>query len=165
MSTEQNPADIDPETFDLDGWIDGVVRPETTVPLYVNDREYAEQVARIEALIPLAEKTKPEDRGLDDPSPESLAAELADLRAAREATAVKVRVRQLTRTEQRELLAAGGDDPLDTTLHILAAAIVEPAFTPAQLRRLYERDQSGEAMVDQITGAVLALGNGLPVPS
>lgn len=165
MSTKPNPADIDPETFDLDAWIDGVVRPETTVNLYANDHEYAAEAARIEALIPVAEKTKPEDRGLDDPSPESLAAELADLRAAREETALKVRIRQLRKAEMVDLIRAGGSDNVETTLTIVAAATIEPAFTAAQLRRLFERDQSGEAMVNHLTAAVLALGNGLPVPS
>lgn len=165
----KNPgAELDPETFDVDQWIDGVVRPETTIALYPNDAHFQAEVARIEAQIPAAEKTKPENRGLGDPSPETLQAQLSQLREEREATALHVRIRQLRKAEMTDLIrATAGEDveALDITLAIVSAALVEPKFSPAQLRRLYERDISGEAMVDQMLGALYAMGSSIPVPS
>ena len=47
----------------------------------------------------------------------------------------------------------------------IATACIDPAFSPEQLRRLYARDRSGEAMWGQLVQAVNGLLAGLPVPS
>jgi len=159
---------MDAETFDLDGWIDEVHRPTVTVELYPREHEYAAEVAKIEGLIPDAERVKPEDRGANDVSPESLLARLEELRAERSAGALRVEVRQVLDAELaevRDAYDARESGPDDATLWIVSAATVEPHFTPAQLGRLKARDRSGESMVAQLARAVTQLQMGLPVPS
>ena len=163
----QDGANLDAAVFDLDAWIDDVVRPEVTVELYPYDIDLAVKVAAIEALIPDAEKMG--DRGLDDPSPEQLLAQIQELREERSRTALKVRMRQLTDTEIAGLVSdardAGQDDPESINLRFIAASCVEPMFTVDQLKRLRTRDRSGESMTAQLLDAVNGLLGGLPVPS
>ena len=45
MSTTHDGANLDAATFDIDRWIDDVVRPEVTVELYPSEPEYAAKVA------------------------------------------------------------------------------------------------------------------------
>ena len=164
--TAHDGANLDASTFDLDAWIDDVVRPEITVELYPFEPEYAAKVAAIEAQMPAAEAAT--DRGMDDASPESLLAQLADLRAERDRTTVRVRVRQILDAEivaAAQAAKAAGVDPLDATLWPIAAACVEPAFTGEQLARLARRDRSGNAMVGQLIAAVNGLLRAVPVPS
>lgn len=161
-------ANLDASTFDLDAWIDDVVRPEVTVELYPYEAVYQQKVAAIEAQIPAAERVTPENRGMDDASPEQLLVQLEELRAERSRTALKVRVRQITKKEISLAVLAGkesGDAEADWYLWSVAAACVEPAFTAAQLRRLRDRDVSGESMVAQLVAAINGLMEGLPVPS
>lgn len=163
MSDGEN---LDASTFDLDGWIDGVVRPEITVELYPNEVEFATRVKAIQDQIPAAEKTT--DRGMDDPSPEQLFLMIQELKAERAATALKVRVRQLLDDEMvaaaEEAVKAKASER-DAPLYVIAAACVEPAFTVDQLKRLRGRDRSGEGMVRQLIGTINILNSGLPVPS
>ena len=167
MSKPQDGANLDAAVFDLDAWIDDVVRPEIVVELYPFEADFAKRVAAIEALIPDAEKMG--DRGLDDPSPEQLLAQIQELREERSRTALKVRVRQLTDDELTDVVKAGreaGDtDPESVNLRIIAASCVEPTFTVPQLERLRSRDRSGESMTAQLLTAVMGLMDGLPVPS
>lgn len=164
--SEQTDA-FDASTFDLDAWIDEVQRPEVTVHLYPREAEFAARIAQIEAQIPDAEATGDGDRGMDDATPEQLLAQIAVLKVERQKTALPVRVRQLTKKETRAALVkarkAGAPEEV-WGLWGLAEACVEPAFTPQQLVRLYERDASGEAMVDQLAAAVTALTQGLTPP-
>lgn len=167
-STPRDGAALDATTFDLDAWIDGDVRPEVTVDLYPHEFEYLQKVAAIEAKLPAAEKTAPANRGLDDPSPEALLAELHELREARAASALKVRVRQMTREEIAATLRAAleAEAPKeDFTLWLAAEASVAPKFTVAQLKRLRARDLSGESQVNQLITAADDLTRVLPVPS
>lgn len=168
MSKSESHEAMDAETFDLDAWIDDVERPTVTVELYQREAEYAAEVARIEALIPAAEKVKPEDRGANDASAEALLAQLEELRAKRSAEAIKVEVRQVLDAELAEIadeFKAREGGPDDVNLWIVSAATVSPHFTPAQLARLRKRDRSGEQMVAQLVVAVIELQRGLPVPS
>ena len=169
MSKPQDGANLDAASFDLDSWIDDVVRPEVTVELYPFEVDFAAKIAAIEAQIPAAEKSTPENRGIDEASPEQLSAQLAELWAERTRTALKVRVRQLTDDELTEALKAakeaGEDDPEAINLRVIAASCVEPAFTVDQLKRLRTRDRSGESMTAQLLAAVNGLLVGLPVPS
>lgn len=170
---------MDAESFDVDAWIDDVVRPEVTVELYPREAEYLAKVTEIEKKVKAAEKVKSEDRGLEDASPEALLAQIEELRAQRSAEALKVRVRQVLDLELAEVMDAfrhrdevdrDGYDPAsatvaDSSLWIVSAACVSPTFTPAQLERLRKRDRSGEGMVTQLVIAVAQLQQGLPVPS
>ena len=93
MSTTDDGANFDAGTIDLDAWIDEVVRPEVTVELYPYEVDYARRVAEIEAKIPAAEASTPETRGIDDPSLEALAAQVAELREERAKSALRVHLR------------------------------------------------------------------------
>lgn len=165
MSDDTN---LDASSFDLDGWIDGQVRPEITVELYPHEVEFGLRLKAIQDRIPGAEKTRPEDRGLEDPSPEQLLAMVQELKAERAEKALRVRVRQLL---DDEIVAAARDaseakaTPKVAPLYIVAAACVEPAFTVEQLIRLKDRDRSGENMIAQLTRTLNILNAGLPVPS
>jgi len=169
MSKTQDGANLDAAVFDLDSWIDDVVRPEVTVELYPFEVDFAAKIAAIEAQIPAAEKSSPENRGLDEASPEQLSAQLAELWAERTRSALKVRVRQVTDAEIAGIFEAakeaGEDDPESMNLRFIAASCVEPTFTVDQLKRLRTRDRSGESMTAQLLAAVNGLLEGLPVPS
>lgn len=169
MSEQGTGEQFDASTFNLDEWIDDVKRPEVVVPLYQNDDEYRRRVAEIEAMIPGAEKSRPEDRGLDEPAPEQLAAMLRDLQAERERTALRVKVRQITDAESTTVVLRAqkaGASVEEVGFWVVAEACVEPTFTVDQLKRLHLRDVSGERMVNQLVSAVNSLrASGLPVPS
>ena len=168
MTTPTDGADFDAATFDLDAWIDDVVRPEVTVELYPYEADYQRRVEAIEAQIPGAEKAGPENRGVNDPSPESLLAELQALRDERERHTVRVRVRQLVDTEVVAAVEAAkkaGAPEADHILWSLSAACVDEAWTPERLKRLRDRDRTGQAMVAQLVAAANTLLRGVPVPS
>ena len=91
------PSDaLDSSTFDLDAWVDGIVRPEVVVELYPYELDYAARVSAIEAQIPAAEKIDPDNRGMDEASAEQLLAQIVELKAERSRTALKVTVAQIT---------------------------------------------------------------------
>lgn len=159
---------LNPEGFDLDSWIDGVERPTITVDLYPFEDEFAARVADIEAKIDAAEKVAAENRGMDDASPEVLAAQLDELRREREAKTVHVKVRQLTKSESIGVAKAYKDrdgGPENVDVWMVAAACVDPDFTPEQLERLRTRDRTGEEMYAQLYVATDQVLRGLPVPS
>lgn len=160
---------LNPEGFDLDAWIDGVERPTITVDLYPFEDEFAARVADIEAKIDAAEKVSAENRGIEDASPEVLAAQLDELRREREAKTVRVQVRQLTKAESIAVVKAHKDraeyDPENVDVWMVAAACVDPSFTPEQMERLRTRDRTGEAMYAQLYVATEQVLRGLPVPS
>lgn len=169
MTTPDEPgSNLDASTFDLDAWIDDVVRPEVTVELYPHEIDFARKVAAIQAQIPAAEKVSAENRGMDDATAEQLLMQLDELRRERSRTALKVRVQQRTDADiaaaaARAVKAKATKD--DATLWVIADACVEPNFTPAQLKRLRDRDRSGESMINQLVAAINNLAAGLPVPS
>ncbi len=166
MSTEG--SNLDPATFDLDAWIDGLVRPEITVNLYPLETEFAAKVADIEAQIPAAEKVTPQNRGLDEATPEHLLAQIEAIKAERDAATIRVRVTQLTNAEIIATTKAAmdaGEDEDGKQAWLIAAACVEPKFTPAQVVALRDKSRSGAVMYAQLQGAVGYLLTGLPVPS
>ena len=160
---------LNPEGFDLDAWIDGVERPTITVDLFPFEDEFAARVSDIEAKIDAAEKVSAENRGIEDASPETLAAQLDELRREREARTVRVQVRQLTKAESIAVVKAHKDraesDPENVDVWMVAAACVDPDFTPEQVERLRTRDRTGEAMYAQLYVATEQVLRGLPVPS
>lgn len=165
MSDDSN---LDASKFNLDEWIDGVVRPEITVELYPHEVEFLLRVKAIQDQIPAAEKVSPENRGLDDATPEQLLAQVQALKAERAARALRVRVRQLIDEEIVEATKAATKakaSESDAPLYVVAAACVEPKFTVAQLKKLRGRDRSGANMVTQLIRALNTVNAGLPVPS
>lgn len=167
MSTTPDGANLDPATVDLDAWIDEVERPEVTVELYPREIAYQARLAELEALV---EKVSddPAKRGLDDPSPEAILAQIEELRAERSRTALRVRLRQPLQSEMVDAAIRAkkaGVAERDWPFWQIATAIVEPQFSPEQLRRLHSRDRSGEHMWGQLVQAVNGLMAGLPVPS
>jgi hypothetical protein len=168
MSTTTDGANLSAEDFNLDEWIDEVVRPEVTVELYPYEVDYARRLKAIEDQIPAAEASSPESRGMDEPSIETLLAQVADLRAERAKTTLRVRLRQPLQAEFTEAAVRAkkaGAPEREWPFWQIATACVDPAFSPEQLRRLYARDRSGEAMWGQLIQAVNGLLAGLPVPS
>lgn len=181
MSEPEKGHDLDAGVFDLDKWIDEIERPSVVVELYPHEDDYRRRVEEIEAQIPAAEKAG-DERGIDDPSPEALLAQLDELRRERAARTLRVRVRQLTDAETRlaamAAYKAGVKSEFGNVMWGLAAATVAPDyhgpldvadvpthFTGPQLVRLHQRDRSGQAMVTQLLNAVNGLMEGLPVPS
>ena len=160
---------LNPEGFDLDAWIDGVERPTITVDLFPFEDEFAARVAEIESRIEAAEKVTADNRGIGDESPESMVAQLDELRREREAKTVRVQVRQVTTAESIAIVRAHKDraegDPENVDVWMVAAACVDPAFTPQQMERLRTRDRTGEAMYAQLYVATEQVLRGLPVPS
>lgn len=167
MTTTPEGANLDPATVDLDAWIDEVERPEVTVELYPREAAYRARLAELEAMVERAEDD-PAKRGMDDPSPEAILAQIEDLRAERARTALRVRLRQPLQAEFVDAAVRAKRAKVaqkDWVFWQIQTAIVEPAFSPEQLRRLHSRDRSGEAMWGQLVQAVEGLMAGLPVPS
>lgn len=167
MSTTDG-ADLDASTFDLDAWIDGVQRPEITVELYRNETAFQIRLADLERQIEVAERNPDADRGIDEASAEVLRIQLDEMLAERSRNALRVRIRQLTDEEIVAAAAAAkdaGESQVDANLYALAAACVEPTFTPDQLKRLRDKSRDGQSMVNQLYGAANQLLTGLPVPS
>lgn len=180
MSTTDG-ADLDASTFDLDKWIDDIDRPSVVVELYPNEAEYQRRIAEIEAALPAAEKSSPDSRGIGDATPETLMAEFEALRAERERSIIRVRVRQLIDVDILNATKAAkkaGAKAEQVGLWTIAAATVHPDyegslsaedvpqhFTAEQLYRMGHRNRSGAAMVAQLADAANSLVTGLPVPS
>lgn len=167
MSTTPDGANLDPATVDLDAWIDEVERPEVTVELYPREVAYQARLKELEALVDKAEED-PAKRGLDDPSPEVILAQIQELAAERAKSALRVRLRQPLQAEFADAAVRAQKAKVPQREWLfwqIATAIVEPQFSPEQLRRLYARDRSGEAMWGQLVRAVEGLMAGLPVPS
>jgi len=165
----------DPNQFDIDAWIDDVERPHVVAVLHTRDHEFGTRLNELDEKMKTARNMKDTDRGLDDPTPESVMAELTALRAERERTARRVKVWQLTQAEIAAVAAraaqAGVTDPKVTGLWVLSAATADPTvpdstptFTPAQLQRLQRRDVTGERMVDELLAAFSKAEAGLTVP-
>lgn len=166
--TPEPGSNLDASTFNLDAWIDDVERPRLTVTLYPYEATFEARVDQIEKQLARAERIKPEERGLDDPSPEQLLAMMDEVIAERDAKALRVTVQQPTDVEIAEaLIAADRSGAPEDEKYVwgIAAACVEPKFTGEQLVRLMKRDRSGEGMVIQLHVAVEQLMGGLPVPS
>jgi hypothetical protein len=179
--TESGSSIDDAERFSLDAWIDDYTRPETVVELYPFEADFAKRVAEIEAQIPAAEKNA--DRGMDDPTPETLWAQINELKAERAEKVLRVRVRQVLDADTLRAVAAakkagGVKDKGDELMYGLAAATVAPDytgslaaedvpqhFTGPQLIRLRDRDRTGLQMVQTLLAAVNGLMAGPPVPS
>jgi hypothetical protein len=171
-TTPEPGSNLDANVFDLDAWIDGIERPQLVVTLYPYEAMHEAKVDQIEKALARAERTKDGDRGLDEPSPEQLLAQMEELQAERDRNALRVTVQQPTDIELADAVIAaqkaheaGVGTPSDDYLWGIAAACVEPRFTGEKLLKLRTRDRSGEYMVIQLQAACDQLMEPLPVPS
>lgn len=173
--------DFDAATFDLDEWIDGIVRPSVVVELYPYEDDYLRRLAALDERLSAVEAAGDADRGMDDDTVETIAAQIESLRTERDAHTLRVRVRQLTQAEF--ILAAAKAKKAkaperEWLLWQVAAMTVAPDydgdldgedvpqhFTGPQLKRLLRRNRAGEVMVGRLIEAGNDLMKGLPVPS
>jgi len=162
-------ADIsEPESFDLEAWIDGIIRPELTVALYPYEVDFIARSQALIAKIEAAGEVGPEDRGMDDATAAIYQIELDELKAERDKVSLLVRVSEITDKEIVAIRDQAKEDGLDeeaTQMRLIAAACVEPKFTAEQLATMRDKTRSGVVMVNQLSAAVLALLRGLPVPT
>jgi hypothetical protein len=168
--TEEAPeidgaSQIDPDTFDLDGWIDGVTRSTEIVHVYAKGH-LNERLKEIERQIDVVKGVRAEDRSITDDSEESLREEWVAVAAELTDSALPVKVQALTapeleqaRAEAKKAKAADSE----YGLWIVTAGAVSPTFTVEQLRRL--RDRGGDAGIAQMMLTILRLSNETPRPS
>ena len=125
-------TDLNPETFDLDAWIDGAERTVRAVTVY----QKAGLIADLDALAARIENAEREE-AVDGPGMGGgsgrLRAEYAKLAEQFKASALTVRMKALTVDEKADIEKAHKDD---TGAHILAASMVEPAITAEQILKL-----------------------------
>lgn len=150
--------ELDPDSFDLDDWIDGVTRPTETVRLYrkahLNDR-----LKELERRIDLARRVPVEERGITDDSPESLLDEWQQVAQELSESALPVKVQALTEPEiDAAKKAAKRDHKDDDTayfVYVVAAGTVSPRFTPQQLAKVRER--AGDAQIGEMFATIVRL--------
>jgi len=122
-----------PQDFDIDAWLNDAERPARSVTVY----QKAGLIADLDAL---AEQIQNEDaEEVDGPSMghANLRAKYADLAQKFHDSALTVRVQSLTNQEQADLLEGHDEDSMaDRGAIVMAAAIVHPKMTAAQVRRL-----------------------------
>lgn len=129
-------TDLNPETFDLDAWLEDAERPEHAVTVY----QKAGLIADLDVLAARIEAAD-EDDEVDGPS---MGGGVGKLRAQYEAlakqfhdSALTVRVQSLTQDEQKAILEENkGLDAAELGRLILSRALVHPVATPDQLRKL-----------------------------
>jgi hypothetical protein len=139
-----------PQDFDIDAWLEDAERPARSVTVY----QKAGLIADLDAL---AEQiTNAEGEEVDGPSMaggvDTLRAKYADLAQKFHESALTVRVQSLTQQEQAEILKGHDDDSMaDRGAIVIAAAIVQPKVTPAQVKKL--NSVLGDAQFSRITDA------------
>lgn len=125
-----------PQDFDFDAWLDGAERPERGVTVY----QKAGLIAKLDRLGEQISNAD-EDAEVDGPSMAGgvgrLRAEYAATAQAFHDSALHIRVQGLNEDEQLELRKANPDlTPGELGRAVLAAAIVHPKVTPAQIGKL-----------------------------
>lgn len=150
--------ELDPDTWDLDDWIDGVTRPTETVRLYrkghLNDR-----LKDLERRIDLARRVPAEERGITDDSPESLMDEWQLVAQELSDSALPVRVQALTEPEIDAAKKAAKrdhkDDDTAWAVYVAAAGTVQPRFSPTQLMKV--RQRAGDAQIGEMFATIVRL--------
>lgn len=128
-------TEVTPQDFDIDAWLDDAERPARSVTVY----QKAGLIADLDALAEQISNAEGEE--VDGPSMDggsgTLRAKYADLAQKFHDSAMTVRVQSLTNQEQAELLEGHDDDSMaDRGTIVLAAAIVQPKMSAAQVKRL-----------------------------
>jgi hypothetical protein len=137
-----------PKDFDIDAWLEDAERPARSVTVY----QKAGLIADLDALAERIEYEEAEE--VDGPSAggASLRGQYAKLAQKFHDSALTVRVQSLTNQEQAELLEGHDDDSMaDRGAIVIAAAIVQPKVTPAQVKKL--NSVLGDAQFSRITEA------------
>ena len=163
MSTDA----FDAASFDVDAYIAGLKPNEVTIPLYPRDAEFRARLAELEAQAKAAEETTAGNRGMDDASPEQVMLLIQELREERKASAVPIRLRELRDREVADIAKAAvqaGASAEDANLHVLSAHLVEPKFSPEQLKSLRDANREGESLVAAMMAAVIELRQGVDAP-
>ena len=124
-----------PQDFDIDAWLNDAERPAHSVTVY----QKAGLIADLDALEEQIVTAEGEE--VDGPSMGAGAGELraryAELARKFHDSALTIRVQSLTNQEQAELLEHHDDDTMaERGTIVMAAAIVEPKMTAAQVKRL-----------------------------
>ena len=155
-------SELNPETFDLDAWIEGADRPQHSVTVY----QKAGLIADLDAL---AERIKnADDDEVDGPAMGGgvgkLRAEYANLAQQFHDSALTVRVQSLTKDEQAEIEKANPDlNNTELGYHVIAAALVSPKATAEQTRKINK--VIGDAQFGQIIKAYHRANQEAPVVS
>ena len=156
---EQEASELDPETFDLAKWIDGVEPIEHAVKIYARGSLLAE-LDIIKGELDNAKVSKNYARVKE------LGEKAAEIIAALEESALTVKVVAWSQDKidafTKPLKDAGMSDE-DRVIEQVAAQVTEPAgFTADQYRTLLERVRP---QAETIAGAVLAANSRVPVVS
>ena len=156
---EQEASKLDPETFDLAGWIDGVEPVEHSVRIYARGSLLAE-LDQIKLDMDNAKISKNYSRVKE------LGEKAAEIIAALEESALTVKVVAWSQDKidafTKPLKDAGMSDE-DRVIEQVAAQVTEPeGFTADQYRTLLERVRP---QAETIAGAVLAANSRVPVVS
>ena len=156
---EQEASELDPETFDLAKWIDGVEPVEHSVRIYARGSLRAE-LDLIQGALDNAKLAK--NYGLA----KELGDKAAEIVAALEESALTVKVVAWSQEKIDafvEPLKAAGMSDEDRVIEQVAAQVTEPTgFTASQYRTLLERVRP---QAETIAGAVLAANTRVPVVS
>jgi hypothetical protein len=126
-----------PQDFDIDAWLNDAERPAHSVTVY----QKAGLIADLDRLGEQISNAEAEE--VDGPSMAggagAMRAKYAELTQKFHDSALTVRVQSLTQQEQIELAEGKDDLPMaERGAIVLAAAIVEPKMTPAQVLRFNE---------------------------
>jgi len=138
--------ELDPESFDLDAWIGGVTGTVRAVTLYQRS-DLLGVIDELQRELRIAEQVPAEDRGMNDPGPDSIRQRIEQ--AAREFEASGVVFKVEGRSDEardrikKRLKKQGVTDEETVVLHQLADAIIEPkGVTPEFLRKLQDRSEA-----------------------
>lgn len=143
---DQPGDDVAPATFDLDAWIDGSKPTERSVTLVGRGDLMAEAEA-VMRRYDIAKQVPEGDRGVNDESPEALAARLEQLHAEMESSRTTWYLHALTPEESKAAADAAekAGEGADQAAHLLASAVskivmpngaVATNVTPAQIAKI-----------------------------
>lgn len=152
-----------PETFNLDAWLEDAVRPQRSIRIY----QRADVMADLDQLrqrIDLAEREAGDERSVGDTTLDALESEWAAKAAEFADSALDIRLQALNskdiRSVEDEVFAGlppkAKKDPSDEkseelNLSLLARAIVDPPMSVAQVKKL--TDRIGEPQVLKLIAA------------
>lgn len=152
--------------FDLDAAIAGAKRPQRTVRVLTRG-DLRDRLDEIERAANTAKASDDPERGMDEPSAETLLEEFRNVRDELLAEAIPFRLRAVTELEveaaNKAAKKAGDDDTRSAALHSVAAAIVSPPTTVRQLHAL--REAVGDGEIDKLIIATNELRRGMVVPA
>lgn len=171
--TESTPVPMpDPADFDLDAWLAGAVRPQSSVRVYGRADVLAD-LQRIDREIDVIKDAG--EAAVGDTELAALNAEYDRLAAILAGSAIDIRVQNLDSDTIAATVAAvigadeaakegrelSEDEQREITLHQVQAAIVEPAMNLEQVRKLHKA--IGDIQMLQIVRAWTSTGRRIAV--